>query len=247
MKRILDNITTQVAQLVEKTEPGLHHVTIDGFQMTYRDIHTDDTPVGERLPILIGLHGHGIHERQMATLVGLELDQPFIYVALRGFHQLEDGSYSWFPFEIQDTEITADETVVMQTLERLAKFIPVVVEAKQADPDQVYIVGYSMGSGMSQSFMLTYPDLIAGVVAMAGRYFPEIVPHIAEPTRLKNKPMFIGHGLKDLFISASEMEQIVTYYADLGLDVTYKTYQIPHVVSQAERQDVQTWLMARLG
>ena len=246
MKSLINTITTQLTILRESAEPGLHRLTIDGFTMTYRDVHVDKAALSERLPLLIGLHGHGIHEGQMATLVGLELEQPFIYIALRGFHQLEDGSYSWFPFEIRGNEIISEEEVVMQTLERLAQFISEVVEIKHADPEQVYIVGYSMGSGLSQSLLLTYSELIAGAVAMAGRYFREIKPHIAEPVRLKGKPMFIGHGLKDPLISAVEMQDIVTTYADLGLDVTYRTYQIPHVVSQAERRDVQQWLAGQL-
>ncbi|MEM7346539.1 MAG: dienelactone hydrolase family protein [Chloroflexota bacterium] len=245
----MKNLITAITQLPifkTRTDPALHHLTIDGHTMIYRDINVDKSEAATPLPILIGLHGHGIHEGQMETLVGLELDQPFIYISLRAFHTFSGGGYTWFPFDIQDGTIISEEAQVMQSLEWLAKFIPAVVEAKQADPHQVYIVGYSMGSGMSQSFMLTYPELIAGAVAMAGQYFPQIKPHIAEAARLKGKPLFIGHGVKDPFISEATMEGIVDEFTDLGVDVTYKTYQIPHVVSPTERKDVEAWFAERL-
>ncbi|MEM7028615.1 MAG: dienelactone hydrolase family protein [Chloroflexota bacterium] len=242
MKLLFDTLT----DWVELRDPNLHKLTVDGFPMIYRDIHVDEAQFGQKLPLIIGLHGHGIHEGQMETLVGLELEQPFIYVALRGFHRLDDGSYSWFPFQFTGTNLITDEAVVMQALHRLAKFVPAIVQAKNADPKQVYIVGYSMGSGMSQSFMLTYPDLIAGAVAMAGQYFEQVKSHIVMRTKLKNKPLFIGHGLNDPLIPASTMNTVISEYEDLGLDVTYKTYNIPHVVSKAEREDVQCWLNAQM-
>ena len=47
--------------------------------------------------LIIGLHGYGINEKQMATLVPLTLQAPHVYVAPRGDYDLGDGSYGWFP------------------------------------------------------------------------------------------------------------------------------------------------------
>ena len=48
-------------------------------------------------PLLIGLHGMGSNELQLKTLVGLQLDEPFVYIAPRAPQKHPTGGFTWFP------------------------------------------------------------------------------------------------------------------------------------------------------
>ena len=190
---------------------SLHSIDVRGQEIFYREIHVDE---GEHLPIIIGLHGYGSNERQLETVVPLDIDHPHIYVAPRAFETVENGGFGWHPIEFENGEFQADENAVLSALKRVARFIEQIVEHYQADPERIFVVGYSMGGSMSMMLSLTQPHIARAFAAMAGVYLKEILPKIVPSDELRDKPIFVGHGTLDNLISADVIQDAVALMED---------------------------------
>ncbi len=158
-------------KLLNRQNDSLRNITIDNADICFREIRVD---VGKNPPLIIGLHGYGSNEKQMETLVGLDIDQPHIYLAPRAFESVDNGGYGWFPAQIVGNQIETDTNMVRSALARVAGFSHHFANQYQADPERIYMVGYSMGGSMSMMLSLLHPDSATAFVAMAGTYLPQI-------------------------------------------------------------------------
>ena len=208
--------------------------------------------VGEQKPaLLIGLHGFGIDERQMATLVNVRPDGPYIYVAPRGFHELDDKSRGWFDVSVRDGRPLFEPEHLEQAADDVVAFVPSLVERYDADASKVAIVGYSQGAVVSLAIALRHPSRIAAAAVLSGAPLDriEFTDKIGKETDEENTraAIFIGHGTLDGFTETAAMRAESDRLARLGYDVTDREYEISHVVSKAERIDIGKWLSRRFA
>ncbi|MEM7336542.1 MAG: alpha/beta fold hydrolase [Chloroflexota bacterium] len=211
---------------------------VNGERLPYLEINV---PEEKGVPILIGIHGFGADESQMQTLVNIKLSQPYIYIALRGFYKHPTGGFAWFPIEVDAGNIQFDRTVVAESLAKIDAFIKTAVLHYEADPTNVFFVGYSQGGASALSYLLRHPETVKGVVSTAGNLLETSVGEFQNDA-LREKSLFIGFGTLDPLINQEQIEDIKTEFETLGVDVVLKSYKIPHVVSQTEVQDIQDWL-----
>ena len=230
----------------QRTEPDVWKAQIAGQPLIVRELQLAANISSQKPPLLIGLHGYGSDERQMKTLVGVELDQPFIYLAPRAPYPHPTGGYAWFPINVNTGAVNNgafefEATQIKSSLDLIAALIPQAVERYGADPERVFVIGYSQGAAMSLAFMLTHPQRIAGAAAMSGQLLDAIKPYVVPPLD-QQKPFFLGYGTKDQFITPEGMTAAKAYLTSRNVAVTYRTYPIPHVVSQAELRDLEAWI-----
>lgn len=192
--------------------------------------------------LLLGLHGYGMDESQIATLVDVEPDFDHVYLAPRGFHELADGSRAWFPIEAADGTVSVDPGDWRAFVTRFADFVEAAAECSGADPDRVYVIGYSQGGAAAISLAAARPDLAAAYLGFAGALLDAAGFFAAERHELAASQLFIGHGTLDAFVSSNEMRAQVDRLRALGLELTYREYPVPHVVSAAQRRDAEAWL-----
>ena len=214
------------------------HFKINGHKMAYLEINHANTS-GQ--PLIIGVHGYGASETQMRSLVNIELPFAHTYVAPRALQKHPTGGFMWFPIEGTSVGFDFDEEAVNATLDRLDAFIEVAIDRYQADPRRVIFVGYSQGGMLAFRYLLRHPQRVMGAVALAGSFSPVDIDG-SSANELDGKGLFIGYGTKDIVITSQEMQMASDYFRALDVDVTCRAYPIPHVVSQAEVADIETWL-----
>jgi phospholipase/carboxylesterase len=203
--------------------------------------NTDDA----RPPLLILLHGVGSNEQSMAALAPA-FDERFIVLSVRSPIVLRPGSFAWFhvTFGSQGPVINAAEAEAGWSM--LAQFIDEAVAAYDADPERVFVAGFSQGGIMSLAAMLTTPERVAGAVSMSGRLLPEVLPNAVAHGRLAAKPALIVHGTRDdklgIQFARSARETLET----LGLDLTYRELPMGHQVTRESLDEVVSWLASRL-
>ncbi len=139
-----------------------------------------------------------------------------------------------------------DAAEVKSSLDLIADLIPQAVERYQADPERVFVIGYSQGAAMSITFMLYCPELIAGGAAMSGQLL-DVTKSFAVQSVDQRKPFFLGYGTKDPLITSENMVETTAYMESRGIDVTYREYPIPHVVSQQQLRDLEAWIKPHLS
>ena len=186
-------------------------------------------------PLLIGLHGYGMDENQMATLVNPALGFECNYIAIRGFVSLGKGEFAWFP--IRETsagpEINAED--IEESITKLNVTIKALIERYK--PSGVYLIGYSQGAGLAYSYAWQALPEIKGIAAFSGTLLNEVSGSFDKPL-----PFFTGHGNFDSLISQEEILKTKATLEAAGARVSFHAYNVPHVVSKRGRTDLAAWL-----
>ncbi len=199
----------------------------------------------ERAPLIVGLHGYGMDEGQIETLVNVEPASDVSFVALQGPVPVDGGGHAWFPVDDSTGAVVTAPADVRIGADVVADAIGALTAELGADPDQVYVVGFSQGASMALGLALTHPDLAAGYVAFAGGLPSEVR---AEDWLVDGgAPVLLGYGTRDTRFSAEELDATVAALSDAGLSVELQTFAVPHVVSGAGRRAIAAWIDDRIA
>lgn len=217
---------------------SLHHVA--------RLPAAGDRDASNRPPLLILLHGVGSNELSMAALAAA-FDPRFLVLSARSPIVLGPSSFAWFhvTFTPSGPVIVAAEAVA--GWKHIARFIDEAVAAYEADPARVYLAGFSQGAIMSLATLLTTPERIAGVAAMSGRLLPEVLPHVAEASRLAGKPVLIVHGTDDEKLGVQFARDAKEVLARFPIALTYREMRMRHEITRESLDVVTAWLTAQLN
>jgi phospholipase/carboxylesterase len=199
----------------------------------------------DRPPLLLLLHGIGSNERDLFDLSPY-LDQRFLILSLRAPNPIGRDSYAWFQIDYRPQESFINAAQAEASRQKLIYFINEAVMSYGADPERVYLMGFSQGAIMSASVALTRPDLIAGAVLMSGRIMPDIQSKIAPPEQLEGLPILVVHGTLDQVLPINNGRNSRDILSKLPVDLTYHEYPMGHTVSEESLADVTKWLRARL-
>ena len=196
-------------------------------------------------PLLMLLHGIGSNEHDLYGLAPF-LDERFLVISVRAPNTLGPGSYAWFEvdFTAQGPVINPEQAEISR--KTLITLLNEAVTSYGADPERVYLMGFSQGAIMSASVALTQPELVAGVVMMSGRILPEIQPLIAPKEELAGLPFIVVHGTADTVLPITYGRASRELLSSLPVELTYHEYSMGHEVSQESLNDVTTWLSAKL-
>ena len=98
---------------------------------------------------------------------------------------------------------------------------------------------------MSLGVLHTQPELLAGVLALSGRFPGDA---FGEPSGTpRDVPVFVAHGTQDDVLPIENGRQIHTALTPQVRDLTYREYPVGHGISPAELNDIAAWLPAHLG
>lgn len=198
-----------------------------------------------RPPLLLLLHGVGSNEHDLFSLADY-LDERFVIISARAPNTRAPGSFAWFAVTFTPDGPLIDSVQAEESRRRLLRFIGEAVAAYDADPAQVYLMGFSQGAIMSASVALTEPEQVAGAVLMSGRILPEIRPLMASSPRLEGKPFLVVHGVADAVLPIQHGRSSRTLLEALPVRLDYREYPIDHEISQQSLADIAAWLRQRL-
>jgi phospholipase/carboxylesterase len=191
---------------------------------------------GKKYPALFVMHGMGSNEQDMLSLVhGME-DSFFIF-SIRG-HLIQGPGFAYFT--IQGFGKPHRE-VFDEALNRLAKFIDTVSMKEEIDREKLFLMGFSQGAIVSMTLALTLGDKIKGVVALSG-YIPQFVKEEYTINPGKHVSVFISHGEYDQVLPYEWGKESAEYFTELGIPVSFHSYQEGHTVSLNNLRDFQSWL-----
>lgn len=196
-------------------------------------------------PLLVLSHGLGSDETDLFGLTPY-LDPRFLIVSVRAPYEYGPG-YAWFDLQIRPDQILADMVQAAHSVKQLQTFIQEAISTYGANPQQVYLMGFSQGAIMSLCLTLTDPDQVAGVVAMSGRMPDEQDFPLPQATEsLQDLPVLVVHGLYDTVLPIQEGRRIRDRLQTLPLQLTYQEYPMAHQISEDSLRDIILWLRDRL-
>lgn len=198
-------------------------------------------------PLLILLHGYGADEKDLLP-IAQHFDPHFVVRSARGPMTLPTGGHAWFPFAtVVGNERRIDGSQAEASRQAILKFIDESVAAEGADPERVYLAGFSQGGVMALAIGLSEPAKVAGVVAMSSRILPEFASVQAKPEALTGLPVLVVHGTMDQMLPIAHGRASRETLSDLPVAFTYQEFPMRHEISRDSLELVASWLSARLA
>ena len=194
-----------------------------------------------RYPAIFALHGHGSNERD---LIGLSdsLQDNLLWISGRGPVDFAPGAYDWYTV----TQFgKPDPDILAAALARIDNFISELLATYPIDPQKFFLMGFSQGSMMSMSFLLTRPQRIAGVIAQSG-YIPLQSGLVVDEAGVKGKPIVMTHGFEDSSMPLEWSHQSRDFLLGLGVDLTYHNFHMGHTITTESLGVIKEWLDKQL-
>jgi phospholipase/carboxylesterase len=196
----------------------------------------------QRPPLLILLHGRGADENDLFALAPA-IDSRFAVAAVRGPLPTDEGGYTWSESRTPGRYIGESLRVTLTWFQTWLASLA----TGRAEPQDVYLLGFSAGMAMASALILDEPARYAGAVLLSGTLpFDTDLPIIKD--RLAGMPIFYGHGSFDRVIPADLVTRSAKYLRESsGARLEIRTYPIAHEISDAEVRDINAWLIGKPG
>ena len=108
--------------------------------------------------------------------------------------------------------------------------------------DHIVIAGFSQGGAMAYSVGLTYPERLAGVMALSA-YMPSVDWLAAQRTVANQQtPIFVAHGTQDPVVSLAMGQHAVDWLQHHAYSVEWYPHRMQHQVCFEEIQQIGQWL-----
>jgi len=221
--------------------PVEEHTNLSIYHLTRFPAGYNPADKETRYPAIFTLHGHGSNERD---LIGLSeyLQENLLWVSGRGPVDFAPGAYDWYPV----TEFgKPDPALLAASLERIDNFISEMLATYPIDPQKFFLMGFSQGSMISMSFLLTRPQRIAGIIAQSG-YIPLQSGLVVDEAGVKGKPIIMTHGFEDSSMPLEWSHQSRDFLLTRGVDLEYHNFHMDHTITEESLVVIKEWLDKRL-
>ena len=137
-----------------------------------------------------------------------------------------------------------------QGLEDSAAIVEALVdqENRRGIPTRrIFLAGFSQGGAVVLFAGLRMQERLAGIIALS-TYLPESQSFDTERSAENaDTPVFFGHGSEDPVIPVSAALRSRDLLTELGYNIEWHTYQMPHSVHPQEIEDISNFLVPLLG
>lgn len=191
-------------------------------------------------PILIMAHGYGADENDLFSLGG-EFPDVFHIVAPRAPINLPYGGAAWYSLGYEGDKMVSDIPQAVAARDRLAEFIGQAVEKYGADPDNVWLLGFSQGAILSYGIMSKYPALVRRYIPLSGYVERGVIDSCASKNDYYQVKALAMHGTMDPVIPIQAGRGVQDFMRDLGVDYRYYEFPIGHGISPDGMSRIREW------
>jgi phospholipase/carboxylesterase len=186
--------------------------------------------------LIVMLHGLSGDENVM-WIFERALPRSATVIAPRALYVSEFGGYSWdrsvVPHDLDRVDFGAAQDVLRQ-------FIPDMIRQYQAAAECVIVMGFSQGAALSYALSLSEPELMCGVIALAG-----FMPPLDRRKPAQGFPVhgyLIINGLEDEDVPIERARYARSVLEERGAPIEYHEYPSGHKVTAQGLKDITQWL-----
>ncbi|MDP9109018.1 MAG: alpha/beta hydrolase [Pseudomonadota bacterium] len=153
---------------------------------------------------------------------------------------------AWYDILGTDLQRSEDETGLRRSQQAVERLI--AQQYALGIPDsRIVLAGFSQGCAMTLQTGLRHSQALAGLLCLSG-YLP-LHGSLAAERHAANQstPIFMAHGSSDPVIPIVRAEQSRDVLAQLGYEIEWHRYPMPHSVCPQEVDDIGKWLCRVLG
>ena len=196
---------------------------------------------GRKNPLLVLVHGYGADECDLFSLAG-EFPDVFHVVSPRAPIDLPWGGAAWYSLDFVNGEKFTCDTEAVAARDTLHMFINEAIEAYDADPSQVWYLGFSQGAILGYGLMTTYPQQVRYYMPLSGYLEKAVVSYDVAADDMKDVKVFATHGSVDPVIPVQWARLIKPFMESRCVDFTYNEYYMAHGISPEGLTLMRRWV-----
>ena len=188
---------------------------------------------------LVLFHGRGADENDLFPLLDfLDPDRRLVGATPRGPLSLPPGGAHWYV--VREIGFPDKETFDA-SYELAAAWLATFAEENGVAPEQTVLGGFSQGAVMTYALGLgRNRPRPAALIALSG--FIPTVEGFELDLSAPLPPVAIGHGAFDPVISVEWSRRAKQQLEQVGADVLYREYPLPHAIDPGYLSELASWL-----
>ena len=153
---------------------------------------------------------------------------------------------AWYDIVDIDLANRADEAGVAESMAQVEALVAREVE-RGVPRSRVVLAGFSQGGAVTLASGLRAAEPLGGLVALS-TYMPSAhKARDALAAAAARAPVFMAHGRQDPVVPFEAGQQSAALLRDLGFEVEWHAYAMPHSVCAEEIRDLGDWLSRRFA
>ena len=208
-------------------------------------------PAGNPAAVIIWLHGLGADGHDFEAIVpqlrlpaSLPLRYVFPHAPMRAV-TINGGVVMRAWFDIYDVNLTA-ESIDHDQFSESSNMLRALIEREQGlgmAPNRILLAGFSQGGAIVLHTGLHYEKTRAGILALS-MHLPSLAQSASSFSDAgRAVPIMMAHGRTDPVIPLDNAIKTRQGLADLGYEIDWREYPMPHAVCAAQIDDIRTWFL----
>lgn len=164
---------------------------------------------------------------------------PAIAVTINGGYVMP----AWYDILEAKLERKVDTAQIMRSSQRVAQLIDREIERGIAS-EKIILAGFSQGGAVAYQTALSYPNSLAGLMALSSYFASADDVVLAEAN--KRIPILVQHGTQDPVVDIELSQKAMQFLQENGYSPTYQNYPMGHEVCLEQIQDIGKWIAETL-
>jgi phospholipase/carboxylesterase len=193
----------------------------------------------EHPPLIVVLHGSGADENDMISLWP-QLPDTFVVVSPRAPFADAGGGYRWY------RKGKSEEADIRFSRDSINALVDAAVRQFHADPQRIFLAGFSQGAVMVYQIVLHEPGRFRGAAVLSGSLYAFDSSKLSAHMDWTHESFFIGHGTADERIPLATATAAHAKLDRLGVPNAFHAYSgMRHETGDREISDFSAWLAER--
>ncbi len=193
--------------------------------------------------VLYFMHGYSENLSDYKHHVINQFGDNYVTVILQAPYEisLASGDFSWFDFDISDSDTIFNENHLNESLEKILFCIDKIIEKEKISPARIFIGGFSQGGIMACKLALEYPDVVDGFIVHNTK-LPNVYQIRTDKLDYKRLRGLVINGKYDKILNPINSKQITNTFISLGAKIQSKELEIGHEFPKLSRDVINEWI-----
>lgn len=193
-------------------------------------------------PAIIMLHGYGSDENDLFSFAS-ELPNKYAIFSLKAPLPLQPYGNAWYSiyFDAGSGKFNNTEEAI-ESRDLVVKCIDEIIEKYEIDADNITLLGFSQGTILSFSIVMSYPKKIKNIVGLSGYISEDMFIENYKNNDFSNLSVYTSHGSVDQVIPVDWARKTEPFLNELNIPCTYSEFPVGHGVAPQNFYEFKSWL-----
>lgn len=187
-------------------------------------------------PTIVMLQGRSGNE-DVTWVFARTLPKEWLIVTPRALYEDPRGGYSW---DLKPSGDWPDTASFDPGVDKLETFLTALPQLYNADPDQLYLLGFSQGAAVSYCYIMRHANRVRAMAGLVGLMPTDALTQDGL-SHFEDLPVFMAMGRKDDTVPPQISADCAQALIAGGARLDYRGYSTGHKLNGRGMRDLAAW------